>query len=289
MKPKKIGIALSGGSARGLAHIGVIKTLIRAGIKIDYIAGTSMGALVGGLYAATLDINFVERLFLKIADDFSSSKFNLRIPLIKSGDIFKNREKMEKLIFEPIRDLKIEELKIPAKFIATDVDCGDEVVLEKGSLEEAIRASAAIPFLFEPVLIDGKLLMDGGFVNPIPVDRAREMGAQFVIASNVLRNWPKNIKDEKLNLHNLRFLLMETLTALEYEVSKRNIAKADIVISSPVLDYKWNDFAYAAEIIEKGQNETERYIADIRKFTHHAPPPKKPLEAFIDFITGNDL
>jgi len=284
MEVKKIGLALGGGSAKGLAHIGVIKVLEKAGLKISYIAGTSMGALVGGLYAATKDINYIEKLFLEIAEKYAISRFHLPK---KENILFKNQEKVEELLSEKVKGKKIEDLEIPFKAVATDVKNGEEIILEKGDLYLAIKASTALPVIFDPVEIDGKLLMDGGFVNPVPLDVVKNMGSEFVIGVDVLNNWP-NIGEEKLSLKNIKTITAETITALEYEISKEKLKLADVLMKPLVLSYHWNDFCSAKEIIKKGENEAEKYVYTIRKATHYPKPKKKPFIAFIDFITSND-
>jgi len=283
MKVKKIGLALGGGGAKGLAHIGVIKVLEMAGFKISYIAGTSMGALVGGIYAATGDINYIEKIFLEIAEKYAVSRFHLPK---KENLLFKHQEKVEELLSEKIKDKKFEDLKLPFQAIATNVKNGEEVILDKGDLLLGIKASIALPLVFNPVEINGSLLMDGGFVNPVPVDVVKKMGSEFVIGVDVQSNWPR-IGEEKLSLKNIKTITAETITALEYEISKEKLKLADILMKPPVLDYHWNDFYAAKEIIKKGENEAEKYIYAIRKETHYPKPKKKPFIAFIDFISGN--
>ncbi len=284
VKPKTIGLALGGGGAKGLAHIGVLKTLLRAGFKIDYLAGTSMGSLIGGLYAATEDINFIENLFLEIAEKYAFHRKHLRK---KGGMFFKDEKIVEELLSEKIDGLDIKNTKIPFKAIATDVKKGDEVVMERGSLVEAIKASSAMPVAFNPVEIDGRLLMDGGFVNPIPVDVVKEMGAEFVIGVDVSSKWP-NIEEESFSIHGIKSIIIDAFSALEYQVAKERIKSADFMLHPAILSYHWDDFRLAEEIIEKGVNETANNIGEIRAATHYPKPVKKPLQSFIDFISGND-
>lgn len=287
MHTKKIGLALGGGAARGLAHIGVLKVLEKAGLKIDFIAGTSMGALIGGLYAATLDIDFIEKTFSYIAEKFAYPRFHLSL---HKNLLFKNQDKVEEILSKPVANLKIEDLKIPFIAIATNAENGEEVILRKGNLKEAIKASAAIPFVFESVKIDGKVLIDGGFSNPTPVDRVKEMGAEFVIGVDILRGWPNLVDLEKketgFSLKHIKMFVTETYHALEFQISKEKMKCADLIIKPPLLDYNWNDFYYASEIIQRGVNETEKYIDAIRKSTGYPKPSKKPLENLVDFISG---
>jgi NTE family protein len=277
-------LALGSGGARGLAHIGVIKVFEKAGFKISYIAGSSMGALIGGIYAATLDISKLENLVLEIVRKYSISRFYLPR---KENVIFKNQEEVERIFFNEVKGLKIEDLKIPFRAVATDLKTGESVILEKGDLVSAIKASSAIPFIFKPVEINGKTLVDGGFTNPVPVDVVKELGSEFVVAVDVSNFWP-NFEDQKLKLNNLKSLGKDLIRAFEYQISKEKIKLADLVINPPVKNYTWNDFSFAKEIINKGSNEAERYVFEIRKKTNFPKPKKKPFLAFIDFITGTD-
>src|SRR3990167_7080050 len=156
MATKKVGLALGGGGAKGLAHIGIIKALENAGIKIDYIAGTSMGALVGGWYAATSDIKSLEDFIVHIkrSDIFPIKEIIKR----KDGALFKGESIADKLRKE-LKNIKIEELKIPFAALTTDAKNGDEVCLKNGDLVDAIRASTALPIVFAPVAINGQLLI----------------------------------------------------------------------------------------------------------------------------------
>ena len=173
----KVGLALGSGSARGWSHIGVIHALEEAGVTVDYIAGTSIGALVGAVYASgRIDLleeavqQFSRKIILSLSDPV----------LPKSGLI--DGVKIADFIYQYVLDKPIERLPLPLAIIATDLNTGDEVVLKEGSIIEAIRASISLPGIFKPVRKDNYLLVDGGLVNPVPVRTVREMGADFVIA-----------------------------------------------------------------------------------------------------------
>ncbi|MDP3267706.1 MAG: patatin-like phospholipase RssA [Legionella sp.] len=171
-----IGLALGGGAARGWSHIGVIRALEQAGIKPDIVCGTSIGALVGALYAAG-ELDRFEQwvLGLKVSDVLSYIDVSLNSGLLKG-------EKLMEFFRRDYVDQSIENLSIPFAAVATSLKTGAEVWLRDGSTLEAVRASIAIPGLFEPSLKDGLILVDGGLVNPVPVSLARAMGADFVIA-----------------------------------------------------------------------------------------------------------
>ena len=201
MNGKKTALVLGSGAARGLAHIGVLKVLEKAGIKIDLIVGTSMGAMIGGAYAAGLSAQKIEQVacetnWLKVAQVLFPKR--LQINGLLDG------HRMQDFMAALFGDRQIEELDIPFACVATDIWAGEEIVLNTGSLVRAIRASLSFPFLFTPVEINGRYLVDGGVVNPLPVSVAREMGAEFVIAVNVTP--PIHRETVKLNSGKLKKL-----------------------------------------------------------------------------------
>lgn len=276
---KKVGLALGGGGAKGLAHIGVIKELERMGVEISFISGTSMGALIGGYYAATRDIQWLEDFFLSIQkDDVFSSVHMMRK---KDGEMFKHGL-LEK-IKERIRGINIEETKIPFSSVTTDVETGEEVTLRQGNLVDAIQASTALPLVFAPIRIDGRVLMDGGFVNPVPADIVREMGAEFVIAVDVSSKWV-NLEKESLNPMKIYSMIPQALTIIEYQLARNILKSADIVLNPMVLNYHWNDFEFGKDLMKLGATEAKIRMKDICKGIGVVPPKKKAIETFADLI-----
>jgi NTE family protein len=179
---KKIGLALGSGAARGFAHIGVLKVFDDEKIPVDFITGTSVGALVGAVYASGISAKEMEEVVLNLDRKQITSFFTPTIPY--SGLIEGRR--LTELIKSIIGNPNIEDLKIPFAAIATDVMSGKEVRITKGSVVEAVRASISIPGIFTPCKYNGNFLVDGGLVNPVPVNRVRDVGIDFVIAVNVL-------------------------------------------------------------------------------------------------------
>ena len=173
----KIGLALGSGSARGWAHIGVIQALEEAGINVDYVAGTSIGALVGAAYAAG-NIDVLRDIALQLNWKQIFYFFDIVFP--KSGLI--DGKKIADFIRNNMQERNIEELSLPFRAVSTDLAKGCEVVIHEGDIVEAIRASISIPGIFTPVMKNELVLIDGGLVNPVPVSTVREMGADFVIA-----------------------------------------------------------------------------------------------------------
>lgn len=178
-KLRKIGLALGSGSARGWSHIGVIRGLQEANISIDVVCGSSIGALVGGAFAAG-KLDEAERLIRNL--EWSDLLGFMEVPVPRSGII--NSEKIAEYLRERIGDPNIEDLPIPYAAVATDLTSGQEVWIRQGSLIEAIRASISMPGMFTPCFREGRLLVDGGLINPIPVSLCRSMGAHTVIAVN---------------------------------------------------------------------------------------------------------
>lgn len=171
-----IGLALGGGAARGLAHIGVIEALIEAGLEPDIIAGTSIGAIAGGFYAADrLDI------LHSFARELTMRKLLRYLDVNLAGSSLVSGKRLEKTLASHIGDIHIEALQKKFVAIATELGTGQEVWLTSGSLTAALRASYALPGIFKPVRIGGRWLMDGALVNPVPVSAARALGANFVI------------------------------------------------------------------------------------------------------------
>ncbi|MDY6851749.1 MAG: patatin-like phospholipase family protein [Thermodesulfobacteriota bacterium] len=173
----KTGLALGSGSARGWAHIGVIRALAEAGIRVDYIAGSSIGAVVGAVFASG-NTDALEDVVLQL--DWRQITYFFDVILPKSGLI--DGKKISTFIRNHVKGINIEELSIPFCAISTDLATGDEVAIRDGDIIEAVRASISVPGIFTPVKKNGAVLVDGGLVNPVPVSVAREMGADFVIA-----------------------------------------------------------------------------------------------------------
>ena len=179
---KKIGYALGGGSARGLFHIGVLNVLEENDIYPDVIAGTSMGSIIGALYASGLTAGEIKQIAIEMDWKHLIRLADVTVPL--SGLI--QGKRIISLLKSILRDMTFSQLKIKFACVATDLINGEQVVFQEGSLIEAIRASISIPAIFTPVKLNGRYLVDGGLVNVVPVSVCRDMGADFVIGVNVI-------------------------------------------------------------------------------------------------------
>ncbi len=281
---KKVGLALGGGGAKGLAHIGVIKELERAGLEIAAITGTSMGAVVGAWYAATKDIATLEKLFLSIKRDDIVPMYKLARK--HDGRFFKD-DSVSKFLESHLDGVRFDKLKIPFKAIATDVKNGEQVILSEGRLVDAVRASSSLPVVSNPVSIDGRLLMDGGFVNPVPADVVREMGCDFVIAVDVSSKW-FNFSEEKISVFHIYSLISSALSIIEYQIAQRVLENADVVLTPSVLTFDWLAFGEARDIIRHGEEEAHNNMVKICKDVGHIMPEKTYFERFMDFILYAD-
>ena len=238
-KKIKIGLALGGGAAWGICHLGVLKAFEDNSIPIDYISGTSIGSVVGGLYSAGLSIDK-----LKDLSEHAQWKHMSTLALPFRGLL--SNEPMEDFITSLVGDLDFKNLIIPFTAVATDLVTGEEVILDKGKFSTAIRASCAIPGIFKPIDINGRTLVDGGVANNVPVSIVKKMGADIIIAVNTapsLEHWmPKN----SLQIVLKAYLIMQS------KVTKQETALADVVISIDTKGHSPIDLSSSKDLYNKG-------------------------------------
>ena len=248
----KNGIALGGGGARGLAHVGVIKALEELCIPIHFISGTSIGAIIGGAYASSA---FDKALtWVSVSNWRKLPKLFLDLHLSKKALI--RGDKIEKFFREMILVKSFEELSIPLAVISTDLMQGKEIVIKSGDLHSAIRASMSVPGVFSPVARDGHILVDGGLVNPIPVNACRDLGADRVIAVdlNSMDDSEKAVDFAKLNIFSV---VDETFRVVMNIASARSFASPpDILLQPPLGEISFFDFHKANEIVRIGYEYT---------------------------------
>lgn len=266
-KNLKIGLALGSGGFKGVAgHIGVLKELIKAKIPIDYIAGSSAGSLVGGIYASTKDIEKLEKTFLELKPkDYIPwfSDVTLTSGLIKG-------EKAIDFIKSMAGTVKIENCKIPFAAVTTNVDTGRTVVYQKGPLSEAIRASSSIPLLLQPVKIRKRWLIDGGNSAPVPVDIVRKMGADIVIAVNMngqISKMPRKKTENGISFPKIQ-MISQGVSILLYNLAKENCKHADIVIVPNVLEFGWlnlGEYLGTEKPIKAGEDAAKKAIPHIKE------------------------
>jgi NTE family protein len=255
-KKNKIGLALGSGAARGLAHIGVLKVLERNNITVDYIAGSSIGAVIGALYSVTRNIGQMEkivmsadwRLFLSLLDPISSRG------LLRGT-------KIKKFLADFIGNAGFKDLKIPMVIVATDIQTGNAVFLNKGDLGEAMMASSAIPLIFQPLKIDGRILIDGGLSAPLPIAPLKKMGADKIIAVNLDGDFFTRRK-EKMSAGELAW---HTINILRYNLAERDSEMADVVVMPEVGDIWGHEFLNGKKAIAAGEKAAQKVLSEIKK------------------------
>ena len=293
-----IGLALGSGSARGWAHVGVLRTLLEAGIRPDIVCGSSVGAIVGAAYATgKLDSFEAWIRGLRMRDVISLMDFRLAGGMLKG-------EKLVSFFRHHFEDCQIEDLPLPFAAVATALHAGNELWLREGSLVDAVRASIALPGLFTPVMVQDRLLVDGGLVNPVPVTLARAMGADIVIAvdlnhdilqrhlqepdepvqrspwlqsiQNTLGSWlPDSVTDAVSSpLPSMLEVLATSINIMQQRITRSRMAgdPPDMVIAPRLAHLSLMDFHRAQEAIDIGRQATE-FLLPVMQPWVNAPPP----------------
>jgi NTE family protein len=264
----KVGLALGSGVARGLAHIGVLKVLEEAHIPINMIAGTSIGALVGACYARDGKISRAEEAALKVGWREFARLLYPNLVSMRKGLIHSKR--VEEMLRYLIGDAQFKDLLLPLAAVATDIHTGEEVVIKTGLVIDAVRASISIPAVFVPVKLDGRCLVDGGVTNPVPADVVRAMGADIVIAVNVLTDPSRQTanpmpKRGSLEPPNLLNTLIQSMYIMEHEITKLKMPIVDVNIVPSVGHLEAHEFFRAKEAIEAGIKAATDKLPQIQK------------------------
>ncbi|MGB6606822.1 MAG: patatin-like phospholipase family protein [Atribacterota bacterium] len=287
----KVGLALGGGGARGLAHIGVLKILERENIPIDLITGTSMGAIIGGAYALKKDISAIEKIaekyskisefnidfsfsekerkdkpfFLKKMSDFLKKGYILNLELRRK--YIDEGEGIKKIIKDLVGDKAFTDTKIPFAVVAADLVKGEKVILNQGKLFDALLASSSIPGMFPPVILDKKILVDGGIVDVVPIQAAQSLGANFVIGVNVGQTLKKRVEfDNAVEI----FFRSDSITSAE--LRKLQLSFADVVITPKIGRFHWSDFSKPEQCIREGEIAAQNIILELKKKLKKAKP-----------------
>ncbi|MBN1473147.1 MAG: patatin-like phospholipase family protein [Syntrophaceae bacterium] len=309
---KKVGLALGGGGVRGLSHIGVLHILEQEGVEIDLIVGTSAGSLIGGAYASGQSPKEIQTKIdtYLISPEFDNSSLKSigisfsptsKTSLQKAQYYLMNRYYLMRAFFRPsllpaedfkslinylLPDIDIKDTRIPFYAVATDLITGKEVIISKGSLREAVLASASVPGAVEPLRRDGKLLADGSIVSTVPVKAARDVGAEFVIAVMVGRDLPIAKNDD-----------VDTATEILYRageitsnrLEELELSGADIVIRPQVGDLHWADFTRSKDLVKNGENacrESIRSINEALKIDDVSLSWRKRVSGFLKRLLG---
>jgi NTE family protein len=247
---KKIGLALGGGAVLGAAHIGALRAIDDFDIRINYITGTSIGAFVAAFFAFGMKWKEIKEIALKLKwidiTGISLSRYGLL-----------SNEKLGELIIENIGHKNIQDSDIPLAMVATDVASGEKIVLDKGSLADAVMASTCIPGIFKPVEINGQMLVDGGIVENVPINTIREMGAEYVIGVDLnakhTYDKPNNILDVIIN--SFHFIMQQS--------DKLQTEDADLLIKPDLSAFNRSDMNQVDELMKKGYEDSKKVLKKI--------------------------
>lgn len=250
-KPVRIGLALGGGAAKGFAHIGVIKILQANGIRADVVAGTSAGSVVGALHASGMDAFALQEKAVALDED------SIRDVRLFGGGLVQG-QKLQDYVNAQVGNRPIERLPIPFAAVSTRLDTGRRVVFTRGNTGQAVRASSAIPGVFEPVRIGGADHVDGGVVSPVPVDAARQLGADVVIAVDISSRASGRSPGSMLGNIN------QSITIMGQRLAAAELARADVVIRPDVLDIGATDFEQKNRAILEGERAALAALPRIR-------------------------
>jgi NTE family protein len=249
----KLGLALGGGGARGLAHIGVLKVLEEEGLVADFVAGTSVGSLIGALYCCGYGWRELQEL-ASTTDWSDLVTFTVpRLGLV-------NARKLERLVDRLVGGRTVEQLPIPFRAVAVDITAGEEVVLDRGPVSQAVRASASIPGIFEPTPWEGRLLVDGGLLDNVPSAVAREMGAQVVLAVNLSGERVKSRPPE-----NILDVVIYSLEVLIHGQSLKGTAAADVRVVPDLEGFSYRNLGRWKEMMERGELAMRTALPALRR------------------------
>ena len=251
----QIALVLGGGAARGFAHVGVIRALEQEKIPIDLIVGTSVGSLIGAIYAHDRNSFELEWTAFSLEKD---QIFDYGLLNALTGMGLAKGEKLEAFVKSKVPVANIEELQIPYAAVATDLNRGTKIVLDKGSVAKAVRASSAIPGVFQPVEHQGKLLVDGGVIDNVPVSVAREKGADIVIAVDIGQ------QVNNFNISNVIDVMLQSITIMGAENAGVRKREADILIAPQIGDVGMLDFTQKKRCMQAGIEATHKMIPEIR-------------------------
>lgn len=249
-----IGLALGGGFARGMAHIGVLKVLEEEGIPVRLVAGTSVGALIGAAYCSGLSIEELEKLS-------SSVRFTTFARWTVSRFGFASNDRMVAFLARTLKVKTFEELRIPLGVTATDFNSGEGVVFHSGSIVDPVRASCAYPGMFLPVEIRGRYLVDGMLSHPVPTRPLRDMGAERVLAVHLKGTWsrggaPRHLFD----------VIGQSFAIAQDAMSSLWRSAADIVVEPDVAGFAYDDFKRAGNLIRSGEVAMRQALPEVRQW-----------------------
>jgi NTE family protein len=251
MRPK-VGLALGSGGLRGLAHIGVLKVLTREKVPIDMIAGCSIGSLIGALFCAGMSPDIMCKLGRQIKRNYWLDFVMPKMGIVAGDKLFK-------IVRLLTKRQSFEELEIPLAVVATDINAGREVIFKNGDIAEAVRASISVPGIFVPYQIENMLLVDGAVLNPTPSDVVRRMGADVVIAVDLVHS------NSVCSLNNMFDVILQSIDIMERELFRHQQHHCDLVIRPELSHISPSDFGAIDECIAAGEKATESALLQIEK------------------------
>jgi len=262
-----IGIALGGGFARGIAHIGVLKVLEEEGIPVRMVAGTSVGALIGAAYCSGLTIAELEEVAHKV-------RFTTFVRWTLSRCGFASNDRMVSFLTRTLKMQTFEELRIPLGVTATDFNTGEGVVFRTGPIIDPVRASCAYPGMFLPVEVGGRWMVDGMLSHPVPTRPLREMGAERVLAVHLRGQWSKTSAPR-----HLFDVIGQSFAIAQDRMSPVWRSAADIVIEPDVAGFDYDDFKRADELMRVGELAMRRALPEVRKWMEVPSETGVPVQA----------
>jgi NTE family protein len=256
----KLGLALGGGGAKGFAHLGILEVFTEAGIEFDVVAGTSIGAFVGAVYISD-KLEELKRYAINIG--ITDLPFLLG-PTWPTGGLFSGKF-LEKLIDEYIHIENIEDLEKPFAAICVDLNSGEVVGLTNGNLKRAVRASTSIPGLFKPVIFEDKLLVDGGVLESVPDRAARDLGADFIVAVDLLSDLSGNETFENGKTPSIVEVVQRTSILAQRKITEYKFKEnpPDILIQPPLSNVKIMDFHHGRSIVEIGREAAKKVLPEL--------------------------
>ena len=250
-QPRKVALVLGAGAAKGFAHVGVIKILEANHVPVHMIVGTSVGSLVGSLYAYGYPAYDIQRLAMGLS---KAEIADLTVP----DNGFVKGEKLEAYVNRMVRGTPMEGMRIPFHAVATDIGSGQEMVFGKGNTGAAVRASCAIPGIFRPVRIGDRTYVDGGVVSPVAVDAARRLGADAVIAVDISGEVDGTVPDGTLDT------IFQSINIMYARIAADQVSRADVVIRPRVGHIASGDFTRRHEAILEGEKAAQAALPKIR-------------------------
>lgn len=252
-KPPKVGLVLGGGAARGFAHIGVIQVLEEAGVRPSLVVGTSAGSLVAAFYASGKSGAQLQQ----IAESMEEATFaDWTLPIFSRGML--RGEALARYVSTQVNGRLIENMPLPLGIVATDLNSGQGVLFQRGDTATAVRASSAVPALFQPVKISGREYVDGGLVSPVPVRYARQMGAELVIAVDISSAPESNAASDTLQI------LLQTFSIMSKSINSFELREADVVVRPSLIGVGSSDFGARRRAIEAGRIAMQALLPQLR-------------------------